>query len=305
VLRLNEPPFRKRLLLVLAALLLVSACSAGADEEGAATPVAISISQSDGRLLELAAPPERIVSLASHATEIICAIGAGDRLVAVDRHANCPLEGGSKPAVDSFQPSIEAIVAFEPDLVYVFSDQGGVVEALRQTGTPVLYLKSPATLAGVFENIALLGAVTDRAPAARALIAALEERRDAIRLRVEDVAQGPRFFHEISPDYYTARDDTFVGGLYALLKGENVAAGAASTYPQLSAEVIVERDPEVIILVDGVEATAVGERPGWGGVSAVRDGRICEVDPDLVSRPGPRIIDGLEALADCLYPEAD
>lgn len=204
----------------------------------------------------------------------------------------------------SFQPSIEAIVAFEPDLVYVFSDQGGVVEGLRQTGTPVLYLKSPATLAGVFENIALLGEVTDRAPAARALIAALEERRDAVRLRVEDVAQGPRFFHEISPDYYTVRGDTFAGGLYTLLKGENVAAGSASTYPQLSAEAIVERDPEVIILVDGVEAAAVGERPGWGGVSAVRDGRICEVDPDLVSRPGPRIIDGLEALADCLYPEA-
>ena len=296
-----------RLLPFMLLTVAVACASGGGAVDGVAVDTgsvfSLRIEQSDGETLVLDRPSARIISLAAHATEVFCALGAGDRLIAVDKHANCPLGSRTKPEVDSFQPNLEAIAGFEPDLVFVFSDQGGIVEALRSLGTPVLYLKSSATLDGVFEQIEVLGRVTDKDAAANALSDRLKAQRDAITARVAAVAQGPRVFHELSPDFYTVRPDTFIGALYVLLKAENVAAGAATAYPQLSAEAIIARDPEVIVLTDGVLPTSVGGRPGWGSISAVRTGRICSVDPDLVSRPGPRIIDGLAALAACLYPD--
>jgi iron complex transport system substrate-binding protein len=284
-------------------LLLALACSDGGQETlqaGAQFP--LRIQQNDGQMLMLERAPSRIVSLSPAATEVFCAIGAGDSLVAVDKFANCPLGSKAKPEVDSFQPSLEALAAFRADLVYVFSDQGGIVAALRGLGTPVLFLKPPESLAGVFENIELLGSITGRSTQARDLVAAMQKKRDAITAKVANVTKGPRAFHELSPDYYTIRPDTFTGELYTLLKAENVAAGAPTAFPQLSAEVIIARDPEVIVLVDGTKPAEVGSRPGWANISAVRNNRLCEIDPDLLSRPGPRIVDGLEALSACLYP---
>jgi iron complex transport system substrate-binding protein len=291
-------------LLVLLSLVFVTGCSAGGSEptQSSSSQFPLRVQQSDGQTLVIEKAPERIVSLSAAATEVFCAIGAGDRLAAVDKFANCPLGSKTKPEVDSFQPSLEALTAFRSDLVYVFSDQGGIVGALRGLGTPVLFLKPPETLNGVLENIELLGRVTGRDKEARDLVATMQKKRDAVTAKVASVTKGPRAFHELSPDYYTVRPDTFTGELYTLLKAENVAAGAATAFPQLSAEVIVARDPEVIVLVDGTKPADVRGRPGWANVSAVRNNRLCEVNPDLLSRPGPRIVDGLEALAACLYP---
>ena len=293
--------------LLIAALIasLAIACSNGGEDRGARdaqTAFPLRIPQSDGQTLVLEKAPRRIVSLSAAATEVLCAIGAGDSLAAVDKYANCPAGSKARPEIDSFQPSLEAIAALQPDLVYVFSDQGGIVGALRGIGVPVLFLKPADSIAGVLENIALLGRVTERAPEAASIVDAMQKRRDGVTSRLASVNRGPRAFHELSPDYYTVRNDTFTGELYTLLKADNIAAGSATAYPQLSAEVIVARDPEVIILADGSLPAEVRARPGWAGVSAVRNNRFCSVDPDLVSRPGPRIIDGLEALAACLYP---
>jgi iron complex transport system substrate-binding protein len=284
-------------------LLLALACSNNDSEvprPGSQFP--LRIQQSDGQTLVIERAPSRIISLSAAATEVFCAIGAGDSLVAVDKFANCPLGSKAKPEVDSFQPSLEALAAFRADLVYVFSDQGGIVAALRGLGTPVLFLKPPETLAGVFENIELIGSITARTKEGRDLVATMQKKRDAITNKVASVTKGPRAFHELSPDYYTVRPDTFTGELYTLLKAENVAAGAQTAFPQLSAEVIIARDPEVIVLVDGTKPAEVGSRPGWANISAVRNNRLCEIDPGLLSRPGPRIVDGLEALSACLYP---
>jgi iron complex transport system substrate-binding protein len=290
-------------------LLVAFVLACGGDGGGAAAPNAgatgfpLTITQSDGVRLTIEAPPQRIVSLASHATEVICALGAGDRLAAVDRFENCPAGSRAKPEVDSFQPNLEAIVGFRPDLVYVFSNQGGVVEALRRAGVPVLFLQVPATLQGVFENIALIGAVTGRAGAADALIADMRRRVDAVKARLASLERGPRFFHELDSTLYTVRNDTFIGELYVLLKGQNIAADAQTAYPQLSSETVIARDPEVIVLADEAAVDDVRGRAGWSVISAVRQGRVCRVDGALLSRPGPRIVDGLEALARCLYPD--
>ncbi len=260
----------------------------------------------DGQQLSLETPPQRLISLSAHATEIFCAIGAGDQLAAVDPYANCPLDSAEKPELDAFEPNLEAIAGFEPDLVYVSDDLGGVVEALRNLDIPVLYLEVPGSLEEVLDRIVTFGQVTGREDQAEALVQSMRLRMDAVSEAVAEIDEGPRIFHELDPTYFTVSTDSFVGDFYNILKAQNIATGAQGAYPQLSAEVIIERDPEVIILADegaGVTADSIASRPGWDVLTAVQTGRVCLIDPDIVSRPGPRIVDALEALGACLYPE--
>jgi iron complex transport system substrate-binding protein len=300
---------------LLSLLLLAAACSE--DANPASTPTAMpaadptvaeasepkSFTGSDGETVVFEEPPSRIVSLASHATEIFCAVGAGEQLVAVEQFANCPAASDTKPAVDAFQPSIEAIVAYNPDLVYAWYDPGGLVQSLRDAGVPVFFLEVPAGIEGLFDNIRLIGEMTGRDDEAEALIEEMEAERDAIVVSIGEGEAGPRIFHESDASLYTARSDTFVGELYTLLKAQNIADGAETPYPQLSSEAVVAADPEVIVLADFADPAEVAARPGWSAISAVTNGRICPVNPDLTDRPGPNIMQGLQALADCLYPE--
>jgi len=316
----TKAPFLFLVLLVTAALGLLASCGGDDQPSGANSPAThadasgaqpetafpLTIEGSDGVAVTLEAPPRRIVSLSAHATEILCAIGAGDAIVAVERWANCPLGSNEKPALDAYQPNLEAIASYDPDFVYVFSDRDGIVEALRRVGIPVLYLKLPSSIDGVLEQIELFGRITGHTAEAADLVRSMRQRIDAVKERIADIQVGPRIFHELDPTYYTAAPNSFVGDFYNILKARNIAEGAETQYPQLSAELIIERDPEVIILADqGAEVTpeAVKARPGWDQISAVKHDRICAVDPDIVSRPGPRVVDGLEALAKCLYPE--
>jgi iron complex transport system substrate-binding protein len=134
----------------------------------------------------------------------------------------------------------------------------------------------------------------------------MQGRIDDIQERLAAVGQGPRLFHEVDNQLYTVAPNSFVGSLYTILKAQNIAAGAAEAFPQLSQEAIIEADPEVIILADvaaGESAETVKARPGWGSISAVSNNRIYVVDPDIMSRPGPRLVDALETLAKLLYPE--
>ncbi len=296
--------------LLTAAAMALSSC--GDDEEGVAPTSTsagafpLNIQQSDGQNLALDQPPQRIVSLSTHATEILCGIGAGEQMVAVESYANCPPGSKSKPELDAYEPNLEAIAGYNPDLVYVFGDTDGIVEALRRAEIPVLYLELPPSLEGVLEQIELFGRLSGHENEAQELVQSMRERMDAVREKVADVGQGPRIFHELDPTYFTAAPNSFVGDFYNLLKAKNIAEGAADEYPQLSAEVIVQRDPEVIVLADeagGVTADSVRQRPGWDQITAVKNNRICVIVPELVSVSGPRVVDGLEALAGCLYPE--
>jgi iron complex transport system substrate-binding protein len=301
------------------ALLLTAIAVACRDQERRApqpqaTPTAavaadafpLTVTQSDGETLTIASPPQRIVSLSAHATAILCAIGAGDQIAAVEQYANCPEGSTAKPQLDAYQPSVEAIAGYDPDLVYIFSDINGVVGAVRNLGIPVLYLELPDSVDGVLEQITLFGQITGHADEADALVRDMRARLDVIAEKLADVEMGPRVFHELDPTYFTVAPGSFIGDMYRILKAQNIAEGATEPYPQLSAEVIVERDPEVIVLADepsGVTADAVKGRPGWSGISAVKNGRICVVDPSLVSQPGPNVIDAIETLAACLYPD--
>lgn len=298
--------------------LLLSAC--GSDGEATPTSTATSMStataneaaggieavDSSGFTLALDGPAQRIVSHSPAATEILFAIGAGDQVVAADEFSYYPPEAADLPKVAYTSPDPEAALAHDPDLVILAVNQELSIEQFRTLGLPVFFLEEPTDISGVMDDIRVLGRLTGHDEEAEDLATDLEERLDAVEAALADVETGPRVFYELDATLFTVGPDSFIGSALALLKAENIAAGAPSAYPQLTAEAVVEADPEVILLADhdfGVTVESVTERPGWSEVTAVREGRLHPVDPDVMSRPGPRIVDGIESLAALLYPD--
>jgi iron complex transport system substrate-binding protein len=306
------------LVVPLVALLALATLACNGDDSGpAATPTAVqeavaapspavfpvTVTDSNGKQLIFDSPPESIVALAPSFVEVLFAVAAGDAVVAVDENTDFPPEAAARTKLSGYQPSVEAIAALEPDLVIIFFDPGGLEEALEGLGIPVLFLASPQSVEGVFDQMRLLGQVTGHADDAEQLIDGMRESIDAITAKLADVQEGPRVFHEIGPELYTASDEDFVGDLYTILKAQNIAAGAGP-FPQLTEEAVIVADPEVIILTDEPAATpdTVKARPGWEGISAVQNDRIYIIDPAILW-PGPRLVEGLGTVAAYLYPD--
>lgn len=272
----------------------------------------LEVPRSDGTTLVIDAPPQRIVSLSPGATETLFAIGAGDAIIAVDNNADFPQAAANFPEkVDAFEPNLEAIAALEPDLVIVPNNQSGIVEALDGLSIPVLYQDidtSIRTISDVFVQIALLGRITGHQPEAEALLADLDARVDVIVNGVQGVSQAtsPKVYHELDSTFFTVSEESFIGDLYKTLHARNIAGdGGGVAYPQLTQEAIIAANPDVIILADeefGVTVESVVARPGWDAIAAVAEGNIIGIDPDIISRPGPRIVDALELLAKAIYP---
>jgi iron complex transport system substrate-binding protein len=311
------------LLLLFALTFAAAACGdgdAGADDATAApaetatpsTAFPFSIERRDGGTLTLTEPPKRIVSLSPGATEIIYAIGGEGALAAVDNQADYPEAAANFPEkVDAFEPNIEAIAALEPDLVVVATDIGGLVAALERLSIPVLFIDintEVLTVEDVITQIPLFGRITGRDEAAAELVERLETRLAAIDAAIAPLSLSPSVYHELDITFYSAAEGSFIGNLYIRLNARNIAGdGGGSPYPQLTQEAIIAANPDVIILADeesGVTVESVKARPGWDAIAAVQNGRIYGVDPDIISRPGPRIIDALELLAETLHPEA-
>ncbi|HJN92741.1 MAG TPA: ABC transporter substrate-binding protein, partial [Dehalococcoidia bacterium] len=252
------------------------------------------------------APPDRIISYSPGATEILFAIGAGDRVVATDTFSNFPEAVATLPKLEYTGPNPEPALGLEPSVVIMATQQEQQIAQFRDLGMRVLFVREADSLEGVLQNVLDLGTLTGRAEEATALVDSLQARIDAVAETLADIATGPVVFYELDASLYSASPDTFIGGVLSQLKARNVAAGASSPFPQLTAEAVIAADPEVVLLGDapyGESLESVAARPGWAGVSAVVEGRVFGVDPDVMNRPGPRIVDGLETLAALLYPE--
>ena len=281
------------LVAVLLALVLAACGSSG----GSSTPSPASTQ---------AAPPapHRIVSLSPPATESLFAIGAGEQVVAVDDQSNYPAEA-PHTKLSSYQPNVEAIATYNPDLVVISYDPTDVVAGLKKLHIPVLMQEAPTDLDGAYAQIEELGQATGHAAEAQDVVADMQS-------RIGEIADGKpgsglSVFHEISPDFYSATSKTFIGSVYTLLGATNVAdaaGGKAPDYPQLSAEYVVDSDPDVIVLSDtkccGQTPKTVRSRPGWDNPTAVNDGNVVPVDDDIASRWGPRIVDFVEVVAQAL-----
>jgi iron complex transport system substrate-binding protein len=249
--------------------------------------------------------PVGIVSLSTVATEMLFEIGAGPQVVAVDEQSNHPAEA---PMTDlsGLTPNLEAILSYAPDLVVASYDPGDLIEGLEVAGVPVLLLGAASGIADVYAQIEILGAVTGNQGQAMAVNQRIEAELEATVVAVGDRGFGLTYYHEIDSNLYTVTSNTFFGEVYKLFGLVNIADEADPEgwgYPRLTSEYVVIADPRLIFLANalyGESAETVSRRPGWDVMTAVRTGAIIELDSDVASRWGPRIVDLAKAIADAI-----
>jgi len=254
-----------------------------------------------GHRVELLAEPHRIVALLPSHTETLFALGIGDRVVGVDDFSDFPSEAGRLPRCGGlYDAHVEQIVALAPDLVLT-SEFGPAAERLTALGLHV-WAGGASKLGDVFRIVAVVGHLTGRDAAAEALAVRMHAEMDAVEIPLRDLPR-VRVYYEIDATPYSVGPDSFIGAMLARAGGEDIIPAALGDFPRISPELVIERDPQVIL---GVTREEAARRPGWAPISAVRAGRVDMLTPaerDLVTRPGPRLAQGLRVLARRLHPE--
>jgi iron complex transport system substrate-binding protein len=333
---LSVPAHRRRIgvapvLLVLASLAIAACSNAGASPSAAPasagpsaavatattspTPspapfVFATVTDDEGTVVEIPTEPQRIVSLTPATTEILFAIGAGPRVIATTDFDDYPPEAVALPDVASYQAvDVEKIVGLETDLVIAggnfFNDPAAIAQ-LRELGIPVVVTYA-ATVDGVLKDIELIGTAVGLDGPAGDLTASMQAGFDQVEAAVA-VLPRPRVVYELdaTTDIYTAADDSFVAEMIGLAGGEAITTGSPTDFA-ISIEKLIAADPEVIVLGDaayGVTAEAVAARPGWGVMTAVKEGAIRPANDLVITRPGPRLVDGLRELTLAIHPDA-
>lgn len=287
-----------------AVILMMSACSDSQDpavsDPTGSTPTSAAQSESDPQVF-----PTRIISLSPTHTEMLYAIGAGDQVIAVDAFSNYPPEAADKLTdLSGFEPNVEAIAGYSPDLVVTEGTNPALLAQLDALN--IAHWSGPAVndFEGIYAQLEELGALTGNLE--NAIFVAGEMRQEITLIRDSLPADAPSltYYHELDPTYFSITSDTFIGYVYAQLGMTSVAdaaAGAGGQYPQLNAEFIIAADPELIFLACtkycGETAATAGARPGWAAMSAVQGGRVLEMDDDVASRWGPRIVEYFASVA--------
>lgn len=302
---------RRLVLLVLSVAVAAAACASDGDARPQTTvpstagafPITLTTANGDVTIEDR---PERIISLSPTATEMLFAIGADDQVIAVDDQSNFPPDA---PTTDlsGFEPNVEAIASYEPDLVVYSTEPGDLGSTLEGLGITTMVLPAATTLEDAYEQLEQLGRATGNTDAATAVVVDMRAEIDSIVSSVEMPQRPLTFYHELDDTYYSVTSQTFIGQLYGLVGLENIADaadGAGGGYPQLSAEYIIRADPDLIFLADtkccGQSPATVAERPGWNGIAAVREGNVVPLDDDVASRWGPRVVEYLRTIADAV-----
>ncbi len=263
-----------------------------------------------GRPIPVSDPAQTLVSLGPSITEILFDLGLGDRVVGVTDYCDYPQAARSKDKVGAPFPgfSVETILDLQPDLV--LSLAGAIVQQLEDRGLTVAVLH-PTSIQNIYWDIALVGQLTGKETEAAQLVESMQARVDAVVARTSTAAETPTVFYEVDGSWnenkpWTAGYGTFQDSLINLAGGISIAAARSGWY-EMSIEEILDADPDIIILEDfqfGVTPETVASRSAWAGLKAVAEGDMHPVeDPNLTSRPGPRIVDGLEMLAKMIHPE--
>ena len=247
-------------------------------------------------VVTIPARPTRIISLSPTATEDLFAVGAGHQVIAVDNDSTYP-RSAPVSALSGYTPNIEAIAHYNPDLVVVSGNEGGVIAALGRLHIPVAEEPATTTISGAYGEIASLGALTGNQAAAQRLISTMRARIAAVVAAVPVATRHLSYYVELDQTYYSATSATFLGQIFSLFGLRNIAdaaSGAATGYPQLSSEYIVAKNPRLIFLADtlccGQSVTTVRSRAGWSTMSAVAKGNVIGLNDDIASRWGPRIV---------------
>ncbi len=246
--------------------------------------------------------PHRIVSMSPTATEMLFAIGAGGQVVAVDSNSNYP-DAAPKTNLSAYQPNVEAIARYTPDLVIVADDTKDLTAQLRTLKIPVLVQPAATTLDDSYREIAALGDKTGHRTEAARLVVSMRARISQLVAGLPHRTTPLTYYHELDNTLYTVTSKTFLGQLYALAGLRNIADAADRSgggYPQLSAEYLVKADPDLVFLADTkcceLTAAKFAARPGFSKLKAVRAGHVVLLDDDVASRWGPRVVDLLQRI---------
>ena len=266
-----------------------------------------------GNTIELEGYPQAIVSISASTTEILFAIGAGSQVIGRDEYSLYPEEALEVTSVGALWEELpaEAILALEPDLVVaaqiISEDQ---VLALRELGLNVYWQANPTTYEELFENLRDFARLTGHEAETETLIADLDARVKAVQEKVTTVSERPSVFYELDAtdpsNPWTTGSGTFIDYIITQAGGINAASALEGEYAQISSEQLIAVNPDVILLADapyGVTPEIVAERPGWEVITAVAENALYPIDPNMMSVPGPRLVDALDETARFLHPE--
>jgi iron complex transport system substrate-binding protein len=302
-----------------AASVPVVAAPSGSDAAASPTPsptpaFPVAVTDDEGTSVELAAEPKKIVSLTPATTEILFALGAGDRIVATDDGSDHPEQAVALPDVATFSSvDVEKVVALSPDLVVA----GGLgftpaesITKLRDLKIPVVVIYAPS-VEGVLKDIELLGTATGTSADAASITSAMRADMDAVAAAVATKSPKPRVFYDVGYDdttgaIYAPADDSFLAEMVTMAGGDAITSGDPNTY-EIPLEKLIEKDPQLIVLGTNPfyspTPDAVAKRRGWDAFSAVRSGAIKPVNDIEITRPGPRLPMGLRTLAAAIWPD--
>lgn len=308
---------RFRLAASFALLILAATCAVTGTPAPSSTPqpsasalvaaFPTTVTDFQNRSVTLATRPERIVSIGPSITEFLFALGAGPRVVGADDFSDEPAAAKQVEKVGGIKVNFEKVVALRPDLVLSVKFSDGTIEKLAGAGLMVLVV-DPQTTSDVARTAILLGRAVGSD--GDAMARDIQKRVDDVRSKTSSVATKPRVYHEIDASdptkIFTVGPGSYIQDLIEIAGGQNIAARAASAYPQLSAEEILRSDPEIIVLAAAdysAKPEQVAARAGWSVLSAVKNKRIVTIAPNLINRPGPRVGEAAEAYARLVHPE--
>ena len=255
--------------------------------------------------------PSAIISLSPTATEMLYAIDAGDQVLAVDDYSNYPAETAEKmQGLSGFTPNVEAIAGLSPDLVVTDGTNSDLLAQLDSLEIP--HWEGPAAVSfdDVYAQIEQLGAATGHIAEAAELVAQMQADVAAVKEGLPELAEPLTYYHELDPTYFSVTSDTFIGAVYSEIGLVNIAdtVGDGNPYPQLNAEFIVAENPDLMFLgctlYCGETAETVAARPGWETLDAVVNGGVIEMNDDIASRWGPRIVEYLQVAGDAVAQAA-
>jgi iron complex transport system substrate-binding protein len=297
-----------RLAIMAGLITLAAGCTPPTPQTAAPQPVVVTDSR--GQEVRLTSDVQRIVSLAPSNTEILFALGLGDKVVGVTNFCDYPEEAKAIEKVgDAMSMNVEKIISLSPDLILAIEGMPEVMAKLEEVGLPLVVLQ-PTDLPSIYETIELVGRAAGAEEAAQALVASMRQRVDAIGAKTSAAQSRPKVFYELDATDpakpYTPGSGTWHDAFIELAGGINIAGTLDMAWVQFSTEEIIAQDPDLIMLGDanyGVSAEAVAQRPGWDVISAVQEGAIYPIDDNTISRPGPRVVEGIEALARIIHPE--
>lgn len=284
--------------------LCLAACQAKTESQA---PALRSFTDELEREIKIAYPPQRIISLAPSVTETLFALGLGDKVVGVTAYCDFPEAAKAKEKVgDTLNPNPERLIALKPDLV-VITTSSQLEKLVRQLGElkiPV-YVTDPRSVSEVMASIRKLGEATGASVEAEKIVAQMQTQIADVEIRTKPLSK-PRVLYVLqTAPLITAGRNTFINDLMRLAGGESVTGDEPADYPQLSRETAIARAPEVIIAPASHGTELVREtdlRRDFAATPAIKANRMVWVNPDLVDRPGPRIVDGLKQLAEGLHP---